>query len=213
MIDALAEQAIFTAQLLAGEMPQTIEEAFTAAGVSLFPDNSAALETNCSCPDRANPCKHVAATHYILGEQFDEDPFLLFRLRGRSQEQIMAALSERRRKSVTAATATDIVADTQTETTVAEEAAPYTVEAETAPPLEEMLGSFWQMGQPLTNFPTTIREPATPHPILRRLGPPPFLDDNLEARLGPVYEAMTRGGIARRLCRRGPGRGRRNSLS
>ncbi|NIM07134.1 MAG: hypothetical protein GTN65_16315, partial [Armatimonadetes bacterium] len=38
VIDALASQALFTAQLLAGEMPQDIEEAFAAAGVSLFPD-------------------------------------------------------------------------------------------------------------------------------------------------------------------------------
>ena len=88
----MAGQALFAAQLLAGEMPQDIEEAFAAAGVSLFPDRRGDLDTDCSCPDWANPCKHVAATHYILGEQFDEDPFLLFRLRGRTQEQILAAL-------------------------------------------------------------------------------------------------------------------------
>ena len=86
-LDALAEQAIFTAQLLAGEMPQDIEEAFEEAGASLFPKKRGDLETECSCPDYANPCKHIAATHYILGERFDEDPFLIFRLRGRTQEE------------------------------------------------------------------------------------------------------------------------------
>ena len=96
VIGALANQALFTAQLLAGEMPQDIEEAFAAAGVSLFPDKGGDLVTDCSCPDWANPCKHVAATHYILGEQFDEDPFLLFRLRGRSQEQVLEAMRQRR---------------------------------------------------------------------------------------------------------------------
>lgn len=96
VIDALAGQAIFTAQLLAGEMPQEIEQAFQAAGVSLFPEKRGQLVTDCSCPDPSNPCKHIAAVHYILGEQFDEDPFLLFRLRGRTQEQILAALRERR---------------------------------------------------------------------------------------------------------------------
>lgn len=60
VIDALAEQAIFTAQLLAGEMPQDIEQAFSAAGVSLFPARRGDLKTDCSCPDYANPCKHVA---------------------------------------------------------------------------------------------------------------------------------------------------------
>jgi uncharacterized Zn finger protein len=96
VIDALAEQAIFTAQLLAGEMPQEIESAFEAARVSLFPARRDDLKTDCSCPDYANPCKHVAAAHYILGERFDEDPFLIFRLRGRTQEQVMAALRQRR---------------------------------------------------------------------------------------------------------------------
>jgi uncharacterized Zn finger protein len=85
VIKALAEQAIFTAQLLAGEMPQDIEQAFRPAGVSLFPDKRDDLETNCSCPDWSNPCKHVAAAHYILGERFDEDSFLLFRLRGHTR--------------------------------------------------------------------------------------------------------------------------------
>ena len=92
MIDALSGQALFAAQLLAGEMPQEIDAVFAAAGSSLFPSTEGELETECSCPDWANPCKHVAATHYILAEQLDEDPFLLFRLRGRTQEQVMAAL-------------------------------------------------------------------------------------------------------------------------
>ena len=175
VIDALVERAFFTAQLLAGEMPQDIEEAFAAAGVSLFPAKSGELLTECSCPDSANPCKHVAATHYILGEQFDEDPFLIFRLRGRSQEQVLAALRERRQAGVV----------------LAEEPASYTVPPEEAPPLADLLDTFWQMGHPLTHFPTTIRAPAPPQPLLRRLGQPAFLDENLEALLGPAYDRMT----------------------
>jgi uncharacterized Zn finger protein len=65
VIDALSEQAIFSAQLLAGEMPQEIEQAFESAGVSLFPGRRADLKTSCSCPDYANPCKHRAATDSI----------------------------------------------------------------------------------------------------------------------------------------------------
>ncbi len=74
---AMAEQAIFVAKLLAGEMPQNIEEAFAAAKVPLFPKSSRELETDCSCPDWANPCKHIAAVYYLLAEQFDDDPFLM----------------------------------------------------------------------------------------------------------------------------------------
>src|SRR6266508_4379771 len=127
VIDSLSEQAIFTAQLLAGEMPQDIEQAFEKAKVSLFPSTRSDLRTDCSCPDPANPCKHIAATHYILGERFDEDPFLIFRLRGRTQEQVMQALRQRRAGS---------------DEVIEEEA---TEEAESIVPLEESMSKFWEL--------------------------------------------------------------------
>ena len=40
----------------------------------------------CSCPDSEVPCKHLAATFYLLAEAFDEDPFLILRWRGRDRE-------------------------------------------------------------------------------------------------------------------------------
>jgi len=87
-----AREAIFAAKLLAGEMPQEIEQVFTRAGLSLFPAKLRDLETNCSCPDWSNPCKHIAAVYYLLGEEFDRDPFLIFRLRGLSREELIALL-------------------------------------------------------------------------------------------------------------------------
>lgn len=178
VIDVLAEQAIFTAQLLAGEMPQEVEEAFKAAGVSLFPEKRKELITNCNCPDWANPCKHVAAVHYILGEQFDEDPFLLFRLRGRTQEQIMEELRARRAE----ATGLEATEDDEVEEVVA--------------PLAETVANFWEMGQPLTHFKTTIKPPLTEFPILKRLGQPSFLSDDLIRLLGPAYRTITGRAIA-----------------
>jgi uncharacterized Zn finger protein len=89
---AMAGKAQFAADLLTGQMPQDIDAAFKEAGVSLFPAKESDLQTSCSCPDWANPCKHVAAIHYVLGEAFDRDPFLLFELRGRSKDQVLAAL-------------------------------------------------------------------------------------------------------------------------
>ncbi len=96
VFDLLADKAIYVAKLLAGDMPEDIEEVFSEAGVSLFPTRSIDLQTKCTCPDKVTPCKHVAATHYILGDRFDEDPFLLFRMRGRTEDQIMEALRQRR---------------------------------------------------------------------------------------------------------------------
>ncbi|MFP4477121.1 MAG: SWIM zinc finger family protein [Desulfatibacillaceae bacterium] len=89
---ALTSQAFFAAKLLAGEMPENIEEAFSGVGLSLFPDKSGDLETDCSCPDWSNPCKHIAAVYYLLGEEFDRDPFLIFKLRGMAREDLVGLL-------------------------------------------------------------------------------------------------------------------------
>lgn len=91
-IEGLAEKAQFAAALLAGEMPEPIDEVFHAAGASLFPEQRRELATSCSCPDAGDPCKHVAATHYLLGEALDHDPFLLFELRGRSKERVLGGI-------------------------------------------------------------------------------------------------------------------------
>lgn len=92
VITAMSEKASFSAALLAGEMPRDIDDAFRAAGTRLFPVERSDLATNCSCPDWGDPCKHVAAAHYVLGEAFDRDPFLLFELRGRTRGAVLDAL-------------------------------------------------------------------------------------------------------------------------
>jgi uncharacterized Zn finger protein len=93
-VQALSGQALYLAKLLAGEMPEDVEKAFTAAGLSLFPSKLKDLETSCSCPDYSNPCKHIAAVYYLLGEEFDRDPFLIFQLRGLSREELLGRLHE-----------------------------------------------------------------------------------------------------------------------
>ena len=87
VLDAMASQAIFAAKLLAGEMPTDIEDAFRAVNLSLFPTKVSDLVTDCTCPDWANPCKHIAAVYYLLADRFDEDPFLIFKLRGRTRNR------------------------------------------------------------------------------------------------------------------------------
>jgi uncharacterized Zn finger protein len=92
--DSVAGQAVFASKLLGGEMPHEMEEVLRAAGVSLFPQRYRDLATDCSCPDSSNPCKHIAAVYYLLGEEFDRDPFLLFRMRGIDREEFMTLLGE-----------------------------------------------------------------------------------------------------------------------
>ncbi len=79
---AISANTRLSAMLLAGEMPEDIEAAFAAAGTPLFPKSQHELKTACSCPDISNPCKHIAAVFYLIGEEFDRDPFLLFVVRG-----------------------------------------------------------------------------------------------------------------------------------
>src|SRR5262249_32582006 len=78
----LGEQPLFTAKLLAGEMPQDIEPVFTAAGLSLFPAKRNDLKTNCSCPDSSNPCKHLASVFSWPGGGVRRHSFLVPPRRG-----------------------------------------------------------------------------------------------------------------------------------
>ncbi|MEO0374271.1 MAG: metal-binding protein [Cyanobacteria bacterium P01_A01_bin.17] len=99
VIEELSQRAIFAAKLLAGEMPQNIEEAFTASGLSLFPFSKFDIHSRCNCPDPVNPCKHIGAVYYLLGNQFSQDPFILFQLRGRTKTSIIEALRQNRSKA------------------------------------------------------------------------------------------------------------------
>ncbi len=87
----LKDRPVIAASLLAGEMPPEIVEVFEQAEVALFPERSADLVTDCSCPDWSNPCKHIAAVYYLLAEAFDHDPFLLLRLRGIERDDLAPA--------------------------------------------------------------------------------------------------------------------------
>ena len=95
----MASSAVFAARLLAGEMPEEIEEAFAGSSTSLFPGSPTSSTSACSCPDWENPCKHIAAVYYLLAEAFDGDPFLIFAWRGRTKEELLGGLRARRRRS------------------------------------------------------------------------------------------------------------------
>jgi len=162
--DALAEQAIYAAQLLNGEMPPDIEQVFNTVKVPLFPAARGDLTTDCSCPDWANPCKHIAAVYYLLGERFDQDPFLLFELRGRSQADIAEALRERR-----------AVHRTLREGAAPVEELPYqpeAVEAVETPALAESLDRYWAIGAAAEDVAVRIAAPAVDMALLKRLGVP-----------------------------------------
>ena len=90
---SLTERLFLMAELLAGRMPDNIEDIFDDTGISLFPSRRSDLKTHCTCPDQSNPCKHVAAVYLLLGEEFDRDPFLVFKLRGADREALLALVN------------------------------------------------------------------------------------------------------------------------
>ncbi len=184
VIDAMASKAIFAAKLLAGEMPKNIEEAFEEAGVSLFPKTKRDLITDCSCPDWANPCKHIAAVYYLLAEQFDEDPFLIFRFRGRNREQIISALRKKRTSAAKAQSA----------------GAAGTVHREEMP-LEECIDSFWKVGEGLNDFSVDFSGTGVEGAVLKILGNSPFSigRKNVSDYLEKAYEAAARDALKRAL--------------
>ncbi len=67
-------------ELLAGKFPKALGEVFTIQGKGLFPSPKE-IDFDCSCPDWASMCKHVAATLYGIGAKLDQDPGLFFKLR------------------------------------------------------------------------------------------------------------------------------------
>ena len=96
----LAQSAVYVASLFAGQMPHEVEAVFSGLKFPLFPTSSRDLKTSCSCPDYANPCKHIAASYYILAEQFDADPFLIFAWRGKTKEELLSRLDELRELAI-----------------------------------------------------------------------------------------------------------------
>ena len=75
-------------ELLAGTFPQALKDLFFAKDAGLFP-SPREIHFDCSCPDWASMCKHVAAALYGVGARFDEDPSLFFTLRGITMDDII----------------------------------------------------------------------------------------------------------------------------
>ncbi|WP_208630702.1 SWIM zinc finger family protein, partial [Amycolatopsis kentuckyensis] len=95
LLGVVGTQLGHAAALLDGELPGALTEQAREAGVDLLP-GPGDLRPRCSCPDSANPCKHVAAVYYLVADEVDRDPFTLFLLRGRPRADVLAELRARR---------------------------------------------------------------------------------------------------------------------
>ena len=88
----IGSRADLVTKLLMNEMPDTIEDAFSELHLHLLPYSENDFKTTCSCPDYANPCKHIAGVYYLLASDLDRDPFVMFELRGLSREKLHTEL-------------------------------------------------------------------------------------------------------------------------
>lgn len=177
----LAGRVDLLSALLAGQMPEHIEDAFHDTGLTLFPTRREFV-ADCTCPDMANPCKHIAATCYVLADHLDEDPFALMAWRGRRKAELLRRIESLR----------DAQAWAQVDAT-----------GDPDVPLAETLDKFWDCAQPLPQLPKQ-HEDERPGAILDRLGPLGVglngegrsasggTQADLTDLLRPAYEALAR---------------------
>ena len=91
-LDLIGSRAGYISRLLVNEMPDEMERPLSALGVRLLPQGPGEIQSGCDCPDLEAPCKHTAALFYLLASRLDQDPFMLFELRGLSRAQLIGRL-------------------------------------------------------------------------------------------------------------------------
>jgi uncharacterized Zn finger protein len=162
VVETISQKAIFSAQLLAGEMPPNIQEVFGTNGLSLFPFTLSEVRSQCSCPDKVIPCKHIGAVYYLLGDRFSEDPFVLFQLRGRTKEQILQGLRQLRVASTPQA---EEQGTSETSQSIALASNPLKIDR------------FWQYDEPLDPSLVVIVPPVSNETVLDVLGSIPLASE------------------------------------
>jgi len=199
---ALAQRPEIAVELGAGNIPDTIEAVFEEQQLSLFPNAVGDLKAACSCPDKANPCKHVAAVYYLIGEEFDRDPFLIFQLRGMERSELLAALGPAAIPKPPAPPppppeffegAGELGEDGE-ELLDAPPPIPQVIEAPPEreipdEPLPEDPEIFWGGAVRPTDEEIEVRIPRTPGAVVARLGGFPFWrgQSNCEAAMARIY--------------------------
>jgi len=196
VVETLAQEAIYSAQLLAGEMPENIEQVFTANGLSLFPFTLSDIHSKCSCPDPKNPCKHIGAIYYQLGDRFSEDPFVLFQLRGRTKAQILDDL-RRLRSTGTVEVKPEQKAEVESPSSQSPVGSPPlenpSNEAEPAVDTSIQLEQFWKYDEPLDPSLVVITPPPDNRTVLDVLGTIPLAvaDSRVMQYFREVYQRVS----------------------
>jgi len=180
VVGIMAREAVYSAKLLAGEMPPLVEQPFVSLGKQLVPTDAATVHRSCNC-GASGACKHIACVAALLIERLAGDPLLAFTLRGLDGQRLLERLQEAR------AIATRGVARAHS-TPPAVDAVPEAL------PLERCLDGFWRPGRQIDEMPAET-EPFAPHALLRRLGPSPLQGKfPLVGLLASIYDSIAEDG-------------------
>lgn len=182
LVRAMAEQALYSAKLLAGEVPASIEDVFGPLGLKLFPSDPEDIETRCNCREPKPWCKHAICAAILLADRLCAEPLQIFELRGIPHDSFAAMLRDRRALT-SQGPGPAIVYQPQIPG----------VSDLALPPVEEQLDRFWEAGPELDEIDAPLRPPEVSHVLLRRLGPSPFTGPRfpLLGLLATCYELIS----------------------
>lgn len=169
VIANISKRVSFISKLLLNEIPENIDVAFEGTDVNLLPRSYKDFTVKCSCPDYEVPCKHIAGVCFRLATLFDQDPFLLFEMRGLSPQKLHAELAKSSLGKVlaNAKTAQENSLD------VVENFYPQPVPVPS--PKKVSLQQFWQGEKALPKQLESLQEATIPALIIKKGGDyPPF---------------------------------------
>ena len=82
LMDGILAHPAIVAELLNRKLSPAVNDIAKENSLKVFPTSWRDLGMICSCPDWAVPCKHIAAVIYMVGQEIDNNPFLVFKLHG-----------------------------------------------------------------------------------------------------------------------------------
>ncbi len=165
--DAVIEDPSLAAPLLVGNLPLTVEDAFSAQQKSLLPRSLEEIEPNCTCiGTEGRWCWHAVCAARLAADVIHREPMSLFRLRGQEPVDFTERIRRRRATKGSAMGST-----------LAYSPAVNLPDMEEPTPIEACLEHFWE-GEPdvFDHIDTTATRAEPTHALLRRLGPTPFTD-------------------------------------
>ena len=176
IFDAMAAEAVYSARLLAREVPEELESLMESLQLRLVP-LAGDIVLECSCRSTV-PCKHAATLGYLVAQRLSTDPLAAFELRGMPADRVLESLAAARARRTTGAA-----------TAHAEAVPPQPNEP--LKPLAECLDSFWRPGPQLAELQRMPPAHHAPHALLRRMGPSPLHGGfPLVGLLASVYDTV-----------------------